>query len=430
MDIITMGRSKNLVDSERLHRQLRAKGWKTFHDSDSVCGEIAIVNTCGFIGDAKEESIEMIMDLIRAKNDGLIGKIFVMGCLSERYEKELKEEIPEVDSWYGKFDWINIVDTLPDITKREQTYKWERDLSTPEWSAYLKISEGCDRMCAYCAIPLITGRHKSRPEEEIIEEVKSLAASGVKEFNIIAQDLSAYGKDIYGEHRLAPLIEKISDVEGVEWIRLHYAYPTDFPYDVLRVIRERNNVCNYLDIALQHISDNVLRNMRRNVTKDETLALIERIRREVPGIRLRTTLMTGFPGEGEQEFRELVEFVRSAKFDRMGAFAYSEEDDTWAQRHLQDIISEETKCARRDTILNIQEEISYDLNQKLIGSTVKVLVESIHCGIASGRTEWDSPEVDPEITVKLNQESDIKPGDFINARIISADAFDLQGEQI
>lgn len=430
IDIITMGCSKNLVDSERLHRRLSAKRWEVCHDPSEVNGEIVIVNTCGFIGDAKEESINMILDLVRAKDELQIGRLIVMGCLSERYRKELPESIPEVDDWYGKFDWDSIITSLPDIKPEIPVKTWERDLSTPPWSAYIKISEGCDRMCAYCAIPLITGRHKSRSEEEIIEEIKDLVSQGVREFNIIAQDLSAYGHDLYGESRLASLLSRISDIQGVEWIRLHYAYPADFPYDILPLMRERKNICNYLDIALQHISDPVLENMRRHVTKEDTVRLIERIRAEVPGIRLRTTLMTGFPGERDQEFKELMDFVRETKFERMGAFAYCEEDDTWAQRHLKDSVPEDVKQSRLDALMELQENISAELHRKLIGEKVKVLVESVDGDTAVGRTEWDSPEVDPEVYVRLKENSSVSPGDFIFVHIDSTDAFELFGSEL
>lgn len=392
IDIITMGCSKNLVDSERLMRRLQAKGYSLHHDSHHVSGEVAVINTCGFIGDAKKESIDMILRLCQAKEAGQIGRLYVMGCLSERYLSDLKAEIQEVDGWYGKFNWDEIVSLLPDRTaeseiientskaktgdvtpdksssaKKPQIKPWERVLTTPPFSAYIKISEGCNRMCAYCAIPLITGRHRSRTPEEILEEVTYLASQGVKEFNVIAQDLSSYGMDLGGKSLLAGLIDRMADIPGVEWIRLHYAYPVDFPWDVLEVMRRRENVCNYLDIALQHISTPVLANMRRHIDKEQTLALIDRIRREVPGICLRTTLMTGFPGEGEAEYQELKEFVQTAKFDRLGVFAYSEEEGTWAASHLSDDISEDVKNKRRDELLEIQELIALDKNEALIG---------------------------------------------------------------
>lgn len=425
VDIVTMGCSKNLVDSERLARRLVAKGWKMRHDPEDPKGEWVVVNTCGFIGDAKEESVNMILGLGELRKRGKIGGLAVMGCLSERYHEELKEEIREVDRWYGKFDWGAFVDSLPDLKESERPKPWERSLSTAPWTAYLKISEGCNRMCAYCAIPLITGRYKSRPVGEIIEEANRLASEGVKELNLIAQDLSAYGTDLEGgSPRLGELVDRLADVEGIEWIRLHYAYPTEFPWDVLEVMRRRPNVCNYLDVALQHISDPVLENMRRHITKKETLKFIERVRKEVPGIRLRTTLMVGFPGEGKKEFEELLDFVREAKFDRMGAFSYSEEDDTWAQRHLKDEISEDEKQRRLDALMAMQEEVAANAAQRAVGDKVKVLVERLEGGKAVGRTEWDSPEVDPEIIVDLKGR-DVAPGDFINAVVTSAGAFEL-----
>lgn len=419
IDIITMGCSKNLVDSERLMKRLSDKGYEMYHDSQSVCGEYVVVNTCGFIGDAKEESINMLLQLGQAKEDNLIGKIVVMGCLTERYREELKAEIPEVDIWYGKFDWAQFIDQLPNLDNKKQEFcLWDRIITTPSHSAYLKISEGCNRFCAFCAIPLITGRHKSRPIEEIEEEVRTLVRRGVKEFNVIAQDLSSYGLDIYGSHQLANLIERISDIEGVEWIRLHYAYPADFPYDILRVMRERNNVCKYLDIALQHISDNVLKSMRRHINKEETLALIERIRNEVPGICLRTTLLTGFPGETESDFQELKEFVNTVKFDRMGCFAYSEEDDTYAAINYSDDIPEDVKQSRRNEIEELQHEIASQLNSRLIGKKMRVLIDSVEDGYAIARTEFDSPGVDYEVTVTG---SNANPGDFIDVTITYAD---------
>lgn len=425
VDIVTMGCSKNLVDSERLARRLQAKGWRMRHNPEDPQGEWVVVNTCGFIGDAKEESVNMILGLGALRGQKKIGNLAVMGCLSERYRKELEEEISEVDRWYGKFDWGNFVDSLPDLKEGVEPKPWERSLSTDPWTAYLKISEGCDRMCAYCAIPLITGRHKSRPIEEIVEEAARLASGGVKELNIIAQDLSAYGTDLDGNApRLGELIDRLADVEGIEWIRLHYAYPTEFPWEVLEVMRRRPNVCNYLDVALQHISDPVLENMRRHITKEETMQFLERVRKEVPGIRLRTTLMVGFPGEGEKEFEELLDFVKEAKFDRMGAFAYSEEDDTWAQRHLKDDVPEEEKQRRLDALMALQEEVAAEVARRAVGEKVKVLVERLEGGKAVGRTQWDSPEVDPEIIVDLKGR-EAAPGEFINAVVTSAGAFEL-----
>ncbi len=420
-----MGCSKNLVDSERLLKQLKAKGYETHHDSPSPNGEFVVVNTCGFISDAKEESINTIIELGELKKRRKIGKLIVMGCLSQRYMDELKEELPEVDIWYGKFDWKSFIETLPDKSGiNERPESWERSLTTPPHSAYLKISEGCNRFCAFCAIPIITGRHKSRPIEEILTEVRKLVSEGVKEFNVIAQDLSSYGTDLYGHHALAELIDKMADIPGVEWIRLHYAYPADFPLDILDVMANRDNVCKYLDIALQHIADPVLSNMRRHIDKEGTLQLLKTIREKVPRIRIRTTLMTGFPGEGDGEFQELVEFVKTQRFDRMGAFAYCEEDDTFAAKNLDDNISEEVKQERLNKIMEIQEGIALELNEELIGTTLKVLIDRIEDGKAYGRTQYDSPEVDPEVIIE-NPDESLKPGDFINVKITDAYPFEL-----
>lgn len=425
IDIISMGCSKNLIDSERLIKQLSAKGYDVAHDSADPHGEYVVVNTCGFIADAKEESISTILELGERKSDGEIGKLIVMGCLSQRYMDELKSEIPEVDVWYGKFDWKNFIAELPDRkVSKEEPKSWERTITTPPHSAYLKISEGCNRFCAFCAIPIITGRHTSRPIEEILEETRQLVGDGVKEFNIIAQDLSSYGTDLYGRHALAELIDRMADIEGVEWIRLHYAYPADFPMDILEVMAKRDNVCKYLDIALQHIADPVLSNMRRHIDKAGTLELLKTIREKVPGIRIRTTLMTGFPGEGDKEFEELKEFVRAQKFDRMGAFAYSEEDDTFAAKNLDDNIPEEVKQHRLDEIMEIQESIALELNEQLIGTEQKVLIDRIEGGKAYGRTQYDSPEVDPEVIIEAGS---LSPGEFVNVEITEAYPFELIG---
>ena len=429
VDIITMGCSKNLVDSERLLRRVAARGYRAVHDSPDVRGEYVVVNTCGFIGDAKQESIDMILRLAEGKRTGRIGRLFVMGCLSERYRSVLPAELPEVDAWFGKFDWDRILDLMPLRRPAPVPLRpWARRLTTPSWSAFMKISEGCDRFCAYCAIPLITGRHRSRPVEEILEETRQLVRRGVKEFNVIAQDLSAYGTDLPGgRSRLAELVEGMADIRGVEWIRLHYAYPVGFPWDVMKVMRERPNVCNYLDIALQHISNPVLDNMRRHITSAETYDLIERLRDEVPGLRLRTTLMTGFPGEGEREFEELMDFVKRVRFDRMGAFAYCEEEDTWAARHLRDTVPEEVKQHRLKLLMEAQEEISAELHSHLIGETVKVLVEENDGMTLTGRTQWDSPEVDPQVVIPLSsgRGEGIEPGSFIQACVTASAPFEL-----
>lgn len=425
-----MGCSKNLIDSERILKRLQAKGYRAFHDSDDPRGALVVVNTCGFIGDAKEESINLILNLGRMKEEGKIGKIMVMGCLSERYRNQLPAELPEVDYWCGKFDWEAFIHSLPPVnpqaSKAPQALRsWERSLTTPPWSAYLKISEGCDRMCAYCAIPLITGRHKSRPMEEIIEEARQLASEGVKEFNVIAQDLSSYGLDLYGSHKLAQLTEALANIEGVEWIRLHYLYPTDFPMDLLDVMNRCTNVCNYLDIALQHISDKVLANMNRKISRKETLKLLRAIREKVPGIQLRTTVMTGFPGEDGEAFEELKEFVRDQKFERLGGFAYSEEDDTLAARLFPDEIPQDLKESRLSEIMALQQEISEELNRQKVGSLLKVLIEEVSGDLAIGRSEFDSPEVDQEVIVEGFRG---KPGDFVNVRITEAFPFELKGK--
>ena len=427
IDIITLGCSKNLVDSEKLIRQLEANGYKVTHDSPNPQGEIAVINTCGFIGDAKEESINMILEFCEAKEEGKLKKLYVMGCLSERYLKELEVEIPQVDKFYGKFNWNEL---LADLGKAYQPeIAIERTLTTPKHYAYLKISEGCDRSCAYCAIPIITGKHTSRPMEEIIEEVKLLVSQGVKEFQVIAQELTYYGVDLYKSQKLPELIEKIAQVPGVEWIRLHYAYPTHFPEDLFRVMRENDNVCKYMDIALQHISDNMLSRMRRNVSKAETYALIEKFRKEVPGIHLRTTLMVGFPGETEEDFEELKEFVQKARFDRMGAFAYSEEEGTFAAQNYEDTIPQEVKQARLDELMAIQQGISAELSQAKIGQELKVMIDRKEGEYYIGRTQFDSPEVDPEVLIKAEGKR-LLSGRFYQVLITDADDFDLYGKLI
>ena len=427
IDIITLGCSKNLVDSEKLMRQLEANGYKVTHDSPNPQGEIAVINTCGFIGDAKEESINMILEFCEAKEEGRLKKLYVMGCLSERYLKELEVEIPQVDKFYGKFNWNEL---LADLGKAyHDEIAIERTLTTPKHYAYLKISEGCDRSCAYCAIPIITGKHISRPMEEIIDEVKLLVSQGVKEFQIIAQELTYYGIDLYKSQKLPELIEKIAQVPGVEWIRLHYAYPTHFPEDLFRVMRENDNVCKYMDIALQHISDNMLTRMRRNVSKSETYDLIEKFRREVPGIHLRTTLMVGFPGETEEDFEELKEFVQKARFDRMGAFAYSEEEGTYAAETYEDSIPHKVKQARLDELMALQQEISAELSQAKTGQEFKVIIDRKEGEYYIGRTQFDSPEVDPEVLIKAEGKR-LFSGRFYRVRITNADDFDLFGEVI
>ena len=420
-----MGCSKNLVDSEKLMRQLEECGYEVTHDSDTPEGEIAVINTCGFIGDAKEESINMILEFCQRKEEGELNKLYVMGCLSERYLDELKEEISQVDQFYGKFNWNGLLADL----KEQYTAKIanERVLTTPRHYAFLKISEGCNRRCAYCAIPIITGKHVSRPIEEILDEVRYLVSKGVKEFQIIAQELTYYGVDLYKKQSIAELVEKISDIEGVEWIRLHYAYPTNFPMDLLRVMRERDNVCKYLDIALQHVSTKILKKMLRRVTKEETYALVEKMRAEVPGICLRTTLMVGFPGETDKDFEELVEFVKWAKFDRMGAFSYSEEDGTYAADNYRDNVSKKKKQERLDRLMEIQQRISSKLNYDKIGSTYKTIIDRVEGEYYIGRTEYDSPDVDTEVLIPYNN-GELEIGAFYNVKINDATEFDLMGE--
>ena len=419
-----MGCSKNLVDSEHLMRQLQECGYDVTHDSDNPCGEIAVINTCGFIGDAKQESINMILDFCRRKEEGSLKRLYVMGCLSERYLSELREEITQVDKFYGKFNWTGLIEELKHSYRTELAN--ERVLTTPGHYAYLKISEGCSRRCAYCAIPIITGAHKSRPVEEIIDEVKYLVSKGVKEFQIIAQELTFYGVDLYKKQSIAELVEKISDVEGVEWIRLHYAYPTNFPTELLRVMRERKNVCKYLDIALQHVSTKILKKMQRNVTKEDTYALVERLRSEVPGICLRTTMMVGFPGENDKEFEELIEFVKWAKFDRLGAFAYCEEEGTYAAENYRDSISRKKKQERLDRLMQVQQRISTRLNEEKIGKSFRAIIDRIEGDYYIGRTEFDSPDVDTEVLIHTS-ERDLRIGEFYDVRITDATEFDLMG---
>ncbi|MDE6715944.1 MAG: 30S ribosomal protein S12 methylthiotransferase RimO, partial [Muribaculaceae bacterium] len=391
------------------------------HDSHNVCGEIVVINTCGFIGDAKEESINTILEFAEAKKNHKIKHLFVMGCLTERYLDDLTAEIPEVDKFYGKFNWSNLIEDLQLIAPPTKSY--DRIITTPSHHAYLKIAEGCNRFCAFCAIPLSTGRFTSRPIEEIVEEVEMLVARGVKEFNVIAQDLSSYGTDIYGEMKLAELIERLAQVPGVEWIRLHYAYPAQFPYDILPVIAKYPNVCKYLDIALQHISDNMLSAMHRHITKEQTLALLERIRREVPGINIRTTLMVGFPGETEEDFKQLLDFVRTAKFECMGAFAYCEEDDTFSAINYKDDVPPEVKQARLDAVMALQEEVALESNQQKIGSVLRVLVDREDADYYACRSQFDSPEVDPEVLVEKSKPMIV--GEFYDVKIIDALPFDL-----
>ena len=422
IDIITLGCSKNLVDSEQLITQLRANGYEVTHDAEHPKGAIAVINTCGFIGDAKEESINMILEFCEAKKKGRLEKLFVMGCLSGRYMKELGEEIPEVDKYYGKFNWKELVTDLGKVYRED--LRLERQITTPSHYAYLKISEGCDRHCSYCAIPIITGRHVSRPMEDIIEEVRYLVGQGVKEFQVIAQELTYYGVDLYQKQMLPELIERISEVPGVAWIRLHYAYPAHFPEDLFRVMRERDNVCKYMDIALQHISDNMLTRMRRHVTKQQTYDLVERFRREVPGIHLRTTLMVGHPGETEEDFKELLEFAKWARFDRMGAFAYSEEEGTYSAEHYSDDIPQEEKERRLSKLMAVQQNISEELTAEKVGKRFRVIIDRTEGDYYIGRTQYDSPEVDPEVLI-LRSEGELHLGEFYTVQVYESDAFDL-----
>ena len=408
-------------------RQLQECGYEVTHDSEEPEGAIAVINTCGFIGDAKEESINMILEFCQRKEEGNLERLYVMGCLSERYLDELREEISQVDRFFGKFNWSELLAELKQEYKPQIAN--ERVITTPDHYAFLKISEGCNRRCAYCAIPIITGSHVSRPMEEILDEVRYLVSQGVKEFQIIAQELTFYGVDLYKKQSIAELVEKISDIDGVEWIRLHYAYPANFPYDLLRVMRERENVCKYLDIALQHVSTKILKKMLRQVTKEDTYALVERMRAEVPGICLRTTMMVGFPGETEKEFEELIEFVKWAKFDRLGAFAYSEEDGTYAALNYRDTISRKKKQERLDRLMEVQQRISSNLNYEKVGKRFKTIIDRIEGEYYIGRTEFDSPDVDTEVLIPV-ADGKLSIGDFYNVEIEDATEFDLMGRVV
>lgn len=424
IDFVTMGCSKNLVDSERLMGQLEANGFHCVHDPEYPQGEIAVINTCGFIGDAKEESIEMILRFAEAKKAGKLRKLYVMGCLSQRYQGELEKEIPEVDKYFGKFNYREL---LVELGKAElPVCDGQRCLTTPSHYAYLKISEGCDRHCAYCAIPLMTGHHVSRPMDEILREVERLVAQGVKEFQVIAQELTYYGRDIDGQSHITELVNRMADIPGVEWIRLHYAYPNEFPLDLLDVIRERPNVCKYLDIALQHASDNMLSRMRRHVTKQETLDLLREIRSRVPGIHIRTTLMVGFPGETEKDFNELMQFVKDERFERMGAFAYSEEEGTYSARHYKDDISPEEKQRRLDKLMALQQTISAEVEAEKVGQVMRAIIDRKEGDYYVGRTEYCSPEVDPEVLI--SSDKSLRIGDFYQVRITDSEEFDIYAE--
>jgi len=422
---VTLGCSKNLVDSEQLMRQFDALGYIVRHDAENPDGEIVIVNTCGFIGDAKEESINTILQFADLRKQNKIGKLFVMGCLSERYVNELSAEIPEVDKFYGKFNYNNILTDLGQEYRAD--LRLERTLTTPNHYAYVKISEGCNRTCSYCAIPVITGKHRSRSMEDIESEVKGLVANGVKEFQLIAQDLSYYGQDRYKTLKLAELTERLSDIPGVEWLRLHYAYPAQFPYDLLKVMRERDNVCNYLDIALQHVSDNMLKLMRRNISSTQTYELIDRIRTEVPGIHLRTTLLLGHPGETEADVEELKDFIKKVRFERLGAFAFSNEESTFAYKSYSDDIPDEIKQERVNEVMLIQQQVSSEINDAKIGQVLKVMIDRVEDAYFVGRTEFDSPEVDPEVLIPIATKG-VARGQFYQAKIVAANDFDLYAE--
>ena len=429
IDFITLGCSKNLVDSERLMGLFESHGYHVTHDSDNPQGEIVVINTCGFIEDAKQESIDTILEFAQAKTEGKIKKVFVMGCLSERYLADLEAEIPEVDGWYGKFNYVDLLnhlealDGLGNQASCTSGRSWERVLTTPRHYAYLKISEGCDRHCAYCAIPIITGKHQSRPMDEILQEVRYLVSQGVKEFQVIAQELTYYGVDLDGKQHIADLIEQMANIEGVEWIRLHYAYPAHFPWDLLKVMREKQNVCNYLDIALQHISDSMLSRMQRHFTKAETYELIQKMREEVPGIHLRTTLMVGFPGETDEDFQELLDFTRWARFERMGAFAYSEEDGTYSAKHYKDDVPQEVKQQRLDRLMRLQQHISAEIEAAKIGQILKVIIDRTEGEWFVGRSEFCSPEVDPEVLIPISEQLTI--GQFYDVKVTDAEEFDL-----
>ena len=424
VNIISLGCSKNLVDTELLLKQLVKAGYEVAVDAEKEEADIVIINTCGFIGDAKEESVNTILEQVRRKTDGEVDRILVMGCLSQRYKSELEVEIPEVDAYFGKFDWKGILNYLGN--SYDETIRNQRLLTTPSHYAYLKIAEGCNRTCSYCAIPIMTGKYQSREMEEILEECRNLVKNGVKELLVMAQDLTYYGTDLYGENKLAELISRMADIEGVVWIKLHYAYPAGFPVEILKVMRERENVCNYLDIALQHCSDSMLQTMRRGVSKEQTISLVNKIRKEVPGIFLRTTLMAGHPGETEKDFEELCAFVREMKFERLGVFAYSHEEDTYCDKYYKDDVPLKVKKRRTEKIMEIQREISREVNDSMIGKTMRVLIDRKEEDYYIGRTEYDSPEVDPEVLI--NSDKLLKIGEFYDVKITGAYDYDLTGE--
>lgn len=437
IDIITLGCSKNLVDSEALQRLFLKDGYRCVLDADRVTGDVVVINTCGFIEDAKQESIDTILQFSQAKEEGRIERLYVMGCLSQRYKEELEQEIPAVDKYYGKFDYKGLAEELRKVSPRQEEdcdvqkapARLQRNTIYSPATCYIKISEGCNRQCAYCAIPIITGRHKSRPMQEILDEVREKVSEGVREFNIIAQELTYYGKDTEGHRTIAELISRMADIKGVRWIRLHYAYPAQFPMELLDVMREKKNVCKYLDIALQHVSTSVLERMRRHTTKEETMDIVRRLREAVPGITLRTTLMVGFPGETEEEFQELVDFVKWARFERMGAFAYSEEEGTYSAEHYKDDVPAEVKQQRLDKLMRVQQRISLELMQERLGKTVEVIIDRREGDWYVGRTEDASPEIDPEVLIPV-AERQLRRGCFYKVKITDAEEFDLYGSVI
>jgi len=422
VNIITLGCSKNLVDSEFILKQLEANDYTVKYDSDDKT-DVVILNTCGFINDAKEESIESILNYVNAKKAGLLDKLYVIGCLSERYKEELQRDIPEVDKYFGVNNYEEIVKGINADYKKELV--GERVITTPKHYAYLKISDGCDRTCSFCAIPLIRGKHISKRIEALVAEAKYLASKGVKELILIAQDLSYYGLDIYKEQKLAELVEKLSEIENIEWIRLHYFYPANFPYNIIDVIKNNPKVCKYIDIALQHISDNMLSKMKRNITKEKTLKLIDDIRTAIPDIHIRTTILTGHPSETEQDFNELIEFVTNSRFERLGTFTYSEEENTYAGDEYTDDVPDDVKAERAEQIMEIQQNISAQINADKIGKTLKVIIDKTENNYFIGRTEYDSADVDNEVIIKTDKKLEI--GKFYNIKITEASDFDLIG---
>lgn len=428
VDVITMGCSKNLVDSESLTRLLMNRGYNCVHDPKKPQGEYVVINTCGFIEDAKQESIDTILELVNMKNSGQIGNLYVMGCLSQRYQNQLEKEIPEVDRYYGKFNFRQLAEDLPLLAHNSARLRNSSPRQTPKHYAYVKISEGCDRHCAYCAIPIITGKHLSRPKEEVLTEVRQLVSEGVKEIQVIAQELTYYGVDQDGKRHIADLISDMADIPGVEWIRLHYAYPNQFPLELLDVIREKPNVCKYIDIALQHVSNHMLDVMHRNVTKEETLDLIKKIRQAVPDIHIRTTLLVGFPGETEDDFNELMDFVREQRFERMGAFTYSEEEGTYSSTHYKDDVPNDVKQRRLDQLMALQQDISSEVEAKKVGTNMKVIIDRKEGDWYVGRTQYSSPEVDPEVLISATKR--LIKGHMYNVLVTSSEEFDLYAEVV